>query len=77
MADRRDPRTGDFTYIGAYVFGDEAGRILREADEVWSACAEVLVAVREHIRCNEEIIAQCKSTIERVERLLAERHQRT
>jgi hypothetical protein len=54
----------------AYEFGERAWSFLRRADELSEHYAEVLTAIREHIRSCEEIIADCKTSVDRIERRL-------
>jgi hypothetical protein len=46
------------------------GRSLREADELSTQCGELLTAVGEHIAICDGIIADCKDSVERIERIL-------
>ena len=59
-----------FTYLGSFIFGEAAAHSLREADELSTQCGELLTAVGEHIAICDGIIADCKDSVERIERIL-------
>jgi hypothetical protein len=59
--------------MGAYVFGEEALAKLRRAEELWDAQREVVSAVREQLRTCEQLIAEYKAAVDRIDRLL-DRH---